>query len=52
MPVDAPDQVADVAQIMLAQLPAETYLHLAELTMEHILKPGCDYGDEYEYGST
>ena len=50
MPVDSPQQVAEVAQAMLAQFPAEEYPHLAELTIEHILKPGYDYGQEYEYG--
>ena len=35
---------------MLAQFPADEYPHLAELTVEHVLKPGYDYGDEFEFG--
>ena len=26
------------------------YPHLAELTIEHVLQPGYDYGNEYEFG--
>ncbi len=29
--------------------PAE-YPHLTELTLEHVLQPRYDYGDEYEFG--
>ena len=24
--------------------------HLAELTVKHVLQPGCDYGDEFGFG--
>ncbi len=50
LPVDTPEQIAEVAQMMLAQFPADEYPNLAELTIEHILKPGYDYGEEYEFG--
>jgi AcrR family transcriptional regulator len=49
LPFD-PTTVADAAQAMLAQFPAAEYPYLAELTAEHVLKPGYDYGDEFEYG--
>jgi hypothetical protein len=26
------------------------YPHLTELTVEHVLQPGYDYGDEFEFG--
>ena len=35
---------------MLAQFPAEEYPHLAEFTFEHVLQPGYDYGNEFEFG--
>jgi AcrR family transcriptional regulator len=50
LPFDAPEQVAEIAQTMLARFPAREYPHLAELTSEHILKAGYDYGEEYEFG--
>ena len=50
LPFDGPKTLADVAQEILDQFPADEYPHLAELTTEHILRPGYDYGDEYEWG--
>lgn len=40
----------EVAEAILAQFPASAHPHLAELAIEHILQPGYDYGDEFEYG--
>jgi hypothetical protein len=31
-------------------MPKGAYPHLTELTVQHILRPGYDYGDEFEYG--
>ena len=39
-----------VAENILRQLPADDYPHLAELIVEHALKPGYDYADEFEFG--
>jgi AcrR family transcriptional regulator len=50
LPFDSPEQIAEVAQMMLAQFPAREYPHLAELTIEHVMKPGYDYGEEFEFG--
>jgi AcrR family transcriptional regulator len=50
LPFDSPEQIAEVAQTMLAQFPAREYPHLAELTIEHVMKPGYDYGEEFEFG--
>jgi AcrR family transcriptional regulator len=49
LPFD-PNTVADVAEAFLAQFPAEAYPYLAELTAEHVLQPGYDYGNEFEFG--
>ena len=35
---------------MLVRFPSEEYPYLAELTTEHVLKPGYDYGNEFEFG--
>ena len=35
---------------MLAQVPADKYPHLTEFTIEHILQPGYDYGEEHTFG--
>jgi AcrR family transcriptional regulator len=50
LPFDTAEETAEVAQTILAQLPADEYPHLTELTIEYVLKPGYDYGNEYEFG--
>jgi AcrR family transcriptional regulator len=50
VPFHTAEQTADIAQAILKQMPPDEYPHLTELTVEHILRPGYDYGDEYEFG--
>jgi AcrR family transcriptional regulator len=50
LPFHTSEETAEVAQSIMAQFPADEYPHLSELTIEHVLKPGYDYGNEYEYG--
>jgi len=44
------EESAEVAQNILRQLPAEQYPYLAEMITEHAMKPGYDYGKEFELG--
>ncbi len=44
------ETVGDVAEAILAQFPSDEYPYLAELTTEHVLQPGYNYGDEFEFG--
>lgn len=50
LPFDAGAETSELAQAILAQFPADTYPHLAEFTLKHVLQPGYDYGSEYEFG--
>ncbi len=50
LPFDTPQETVEVAQAIMAQLPAGEYPHLTELTIEHVLQPGYDYANEFEYG--
>ena len=50
LPFSTPEETAAMAVTFLDQFPAEEYPHLAELTTEHVLRPGYDYGDEFEFG--
>lgn len=50
LPFDASDDVGEIAQGMLDPFPVNEYPNLVEFLSEHVLKPGYDYGDEYEYG--
>ena len=50
LPFHTAEETAEVAQMILAQFPSEEYPHLVELTVEHVLQPGYDYGNEFEFG--
>jgi AcrR family transcriptional regulator len=50
LPFDGSDTVAEVAGQILEQFPTDSYPYLTELTIEHVLQPGYDYGDEFEFG--
>ena len=50
LPFDTGAESAELAQTILAQFPSDEYPHLTELTVEHVLRPGYDHGDEYEFG--
>jgi AcrR family transcriptional regulator len=50
LPFEAGAPTADLAQAILAQTGPDEYPHLTELTVEHVLKPGYDYGREFEFG--
>jgi AcrR family transcriptional regulator len=50
MPFDTSEELAEAAQSILAQFPADEYPHLAETISEHVTKPGYDYADEFEVG--
>jgi hypothetical protein len=44
------DNAGEVAEAMLQPFPANEYPNLVEFLSEHVMKPGYDYGDEFEYG--
>jgi len=50
LPFHTPDETAELAQDILAGFPADAYPHLAELTTQHVLRPGYDHGNEFEFG--
>jgi len=50
LPFEAGTETAALAESIMDQFPTDQYPHLAELTAEHVLKPGYDYGDEFEFG--
>jgi AcrR family transcriptional regulator len=50
LPFKDPEELAAVADTILGNLPADEYPHLTELTVEHVLQPGYDYGNEYLFG--
>jgi hypothetical protein len=51
LPIHGPDSVADTAASMMEQFfDAEAYPSLLEFTMEHIMRPDYDFGEEFDYG--
>jgi AcrR family transcriptional regulator len=50
LPFDTAQQTAERAQEIMARFPVNEYPHLAELTAEHVLQPGYDYGNEFAFG--
>lgn len=50
LPFDTAEETAQVAQMILARLSSDEYPHLTEMTVEHVLQPGYDYGNEFEFG--
>jgi len=50
LPINGPDTVSEVAEQMMSFFTAGDYPHLLEFTMEHVMKPGYDYGKEFDFG--
>jgi AcrR family transcriptional regulator len=50
LPFENPQEVGEVAEVMLQQFPADAYPYLAETIVEHIDKSGWEYGDEFDFG--
>ena len=50
LPFNGPDTVPEVAEQMMAQFSPDEYPHLVEFSVEHVMKPGYDYSEEFEFG--
>jgi AcrR family transcriptional regulator len=50
LPFNTSEEVSAVAETMLQPFPVNEYPNLVEILGEHVMKPGYDYGDEFEYG--
>jgi AcrR family transcriptional regulator len=50
LPFDKGVDTSVLAQAFLASFPTADYPHLAAFTIEHVLQPGYDFSDEYEFG--
>ena len=50
LPFEGPDQAAEVAGPMMEAFSSGQYPHLVELATEHVLQPGYDFGNEFEFG--
>jgi AcrR family transcriptional regulator len=50
LPFTSSAELDEIAGDILRDLPTDAYPHLAELIIEHALRPGYDYADEFEFG--
>jgi AcrR family transcriptional regulator len=50
LPINGPETVTEVAESMMLQYLVKDYPHLGEFSSEHILKPGYDFGAEFDFG--
>jgi AcrR family transcriptional regulator len=50
LPFETEEETAELAAAIMARFPADQYPHLVELTVEHVLQPGYDYGEEFALG--
>jgi AcrR family transcriptional regulator len=50
LPFDTAGEIDEVAGAFLRQVPADQYPHLTEMTVEHVMRPGYVYANEFEFG--
>ncbi len=50
LPFEAGEEAEEVTKAIMAQFASGAYPHLTEIAVEHVLQPGYDYGDEFEFG--
>ncbi|HET6562557.1 MAG TPA: TetR/AcrR family transcriptional regulator C-terminal domain-containing protein [Marmoricola sp.] len=50
LPFDEPGDVPEVAAPMVERMPEGQYPHLVEFATEHVMRPGYDFGDEFDFG--
>jgi hypothetical protein len=50
LPFNTSDEAVEVADSILRQFPVDAYPHLTEMAVRHVLQPGYDYADEFEFG--
>ena len=50
LPFKAPDSAAEVTEPITQRFSADEYPHLVEMATTYILRPGYDFGNEFEFG--
>ena len=50
LPINGPETVTEVADQMMHLFDPTAYPHLVEFSVGHVLKPGYDFGLEFEFG--
>ncbi len=50
LPFEGPETVADIAEPIMEHFSAGDYPHLVEMATDYYLRPGYDFGDEFDFG--
>jgi AcrR family transcriptional regulator len=50
LPIHGPESVPEVAESIMQRFSGGAYPHLFEFATEHVMKPGYDFGEEFEFG--
>jgi hypothetical protein len=50
VPFETQEEMATVAEDIFEPFPPNEYPNLAEFVNDHVMKPGYEYANEYEYG--
>ncbi|MGH3498386.1 MAG: TetR/AcrR family transcriptional regulator [Nocardioidaceae bacterium] len=50
LPINGPGSVPEVAEAMFEQVSPDAFPHLTEFSVKHVMKPGYDFGKEFEFG--
>ena len=50
LPMEGADETAELAGSIMEQFTTGAYPHLTEFATEHVLRPGYDFGAEFDFG--
>jgi AcrR family transcriptional regulator len=50
LPIHGPEAVPEVAEAIMQRFATGAYPHLLEFSTEHVVKPGYDFGEEFDFG--
>ena len=50
LPFDPGDDAGEVAEEIVGHLSPDEFPHLLEMATEHVMRPGYDFGDEFDHG--
>ncbi|MGW3909938.1 TetR/AcrR family transcriptional regulator [Streptomyces sp. NPDC005070] len=50
LPLDTPEQTAELAESIMSGFGDGEYPYLTEIATAHVMRPGYAYGDEFEFG--
>ena len=50
LPFQTSEEAVEVADTIRRQFPVDAYPHLTEIAVKHVLQPGYDYANEFQFG--